>query len=185
MLILVCRFEQNTSTSTQIEKKTFLTDFLFVLSKKERSQVETMEYEWDNQANFEHVELEEGDSVAKYIDIVQRALAKAIMVRDSLAEVKEILEESESVMEAIEVNSNSPEPKSPILETPKSNREKYICGICESVFENMKTYRKHILLHTSHKKAFCCNLCDKGFVQSSHLLKHVRNEHKGQNNETQ
>ena len=64
----------------------------------------------------------------------------------------------------------------------KSNNEttaikKYVCEICEQVFNNYKNRNRHVRCVHEGKKPYSCIICKKAFGKNFNLKKHISSVH--------
>lgn len=62
---------------------------------------QTVVYEWEDSTNYMHIEIEEGDTVEKYINILKKKKAEAILTKNILVKTKKILQAENKIADAI------------------------------------------------------------------------------------
>lgn len=132
-----------------------------------------MAQDWENQANWQNMAVNEDDSVAKYMEILQQALAKVDLAIGAINQAKELVLPQKN--EEASMNTTCSPLHTPNRST--NNRKMYECDICKSRFAKDKTYKEHLLKHSAVKCPYACEYCSKAFVQKSHLLRHIQAEH--------
>ncbi|XP_055703922.1 zinc finger protein 569-like [Phlebotomus papatasi] len=68
------------------------------------------------------------------------------------------------------------EPKIDNSPKKKKSTKKYICDVCEKIFQGLNDLRKHSRIHND-ERPYACSQCDKKFRQAGCLKNHIASQH--------